>query len=124
MRHSSLTAFLNGEQPADAFWREIEPEVRECIESCAMRGSGNIIFTDGPDAPLTRRQMGVFVSALAEGEMPLGAASCIADAIIMSDCFEFEDDTVGDVVHLLADDSCSLTMADVEGVRLRLSANE
>ena len=122
MRHTSLTAFLNDELPAEALWHEIEVEVRECLASCAKHGSGSINFTGGPDAPLTRKQMNVLVAALADGKVPLEGASYIADAIIMSHCFDFEDDAVGDAVHLLPDDSPPLTMAKVEVARVRLAA--
>ena len=117
MQHSLLTAFLNGERPAGDFWREIEDEVDDCLAACAKHGSGRIIITDGPEALLTREQMTVFVAALAEGKLPLRGASYIADAIIMSHAFVFEDDDVGDVVHLLADDSAPVTQAELEGAR-------
>lgn len=123
MQHSSLSAFLNGEHSAGELWREIEEEVRECLEGCAKRGSGHIIFTDGPDTPLTRKQVAVLLSALVEGKIPLEAASYIADAIIMSHTFEFEDDAVAEVVHLLADDSAPLTQAEVEEAQDRLTTS-
>lgn len=121
MRHSSLRAFLDGQHPADEFWREIEAEVRECLESCAKFGAGRVIINDAPDTPLTRKDMTVLLGALAEGKVPLEAASYIADAIIMSHTFEFEDDGVAEAVHFLADDSAPLTQAEVGQVHSRLA---
>jgi|APFEC2959095171_1045051.scaffolds.fasta_scaffold00052_5 hypothetical protein len=123
MRHSSLSAFLNGEHPADELWREIEAEVRECLAACAKFGSGRVIITDGPETQLTREQVAVLLTALAEGDIPLEAASYIADAIIMSHTFEFEDEAVAEAVHFLADDSAPLTQGEVEEAQARLSTS-
>lgn len=123
MRHSSLSAFLSGEHPADELWREIEAEVRECLAACAKFGSGRVIITDGPDTPLTREQVAVLLTALAEGNIPLEAASYIADAIIMSHTFVFEDEAVAEAVHFLADDSTPLTQGEVEEAQARLGTS-
>ena len=114
MQHSSLAAFLNGDHPPEEFWREIEAEVRQCLADCAKAGSGQVIYTGGQDTPLTRKQLASLLDALRGGKVPLEAASYIADAIIMSHNFEFEDESVTEAVHLLADDIPPLTMAEVE----------
>lgn len=121
MRHSSLASFLNGERPADELWREIETEVRECLAAYAKGGSGHVIITDGPDTQVVRKQVAVLLTALAEAKLPLDAASYIADALIMSDNFEWEDDAVAEALFFLSDESAPLTLAEVEEARSRLA---
>jgi hypothetical protein len=121
MRHSSLASFLNGELPADELWREIEAEVRECLAACAKGGSGHVIITDGPDAQVVRKQVAVLLTALAEAKLPLNAASYVADALIMSDNFEWEDDAVAEALFFLSDESAPLTLAQVAEARSRLA---
>lgn len=120
MRHSSLSSFLNGECPADELWREIEAEVRECFAACAKGGSGHVIITDGPDTQVARKQVVVLLTALAEAKLPLDSASYIADALIMSDNFEWEDEAVAEALFFLSDESALLTLAEVEEARSRL----
>lgn len=122
MRHSSLSSFLKGERPPDELWREIEPEVPECRAACRKGGSGHVILTSGPDTLVEREQGGAFLTALAETKLPLEAASYIADALIMSDNFSWEDAAVGEVLFRLSDESAPITLADVEEARLDLSS--
>lgn len=121
MQHSSLTFFLNGDRPAEELWREIEPEVGECLAACAKGGSGQVVLTEGPCTLVSREQMAVLLTALAEAKIPLEAASYIADAMIMSDDFEWDDGAVDEALHLLSDDSAPLTLVDVEEARSRLT---
>lgn len=121
MRHSSLASFLNGERPADELWREIEAEVRECLAACAKGGSGHVFITDGPDTQVVPKQVAVLLIALAETKLPLDAASYIADALIMSDNFEWENDAVSEALFFLSDESAPLTLAQVEEARSRLA---
>lgn len=121
MRHSSLASFLNGERQASELWREIEIEVRECLAACAKGGSGHVIITDGPDTRVVPEQVAVLLSALAEAKLPLDAASYIADALIMSDNFEWENDAVAEALFFLSDESAPLTLARVEEARNRLA---
>jgi hypothetical protein len=121
MRHSSLTNFLNGDFPPDELWREIEAEVTECLDACAKGGSGHVIITDGPDTQISRKHMGVLLAALAEADLPLEAASYIADALIMSDDFEWDDEAVADALFRLSDESAPLTLAEVEAARSRIA---
>lgn len=121
VRHGSLTSFLNGERPADQLWREIEPEVKECLAACAKFGSGAVIVSEGPKTQISRRQVAVLISALAEGEIPMAAASYIADALIMSDDFEWEDDAIADALFRLSDESAPLTMIDLEWANSRVN---
>ncbi len=90
MDHSSLTFLLNGELSPKEFWRDIETEVTECIAACAKGGTGHVIITDGPTMQISLKQVAVLLDALAEAKLPLDAASYIADALIMSDDFEWE----------------------------------
>ncbi len=123
MKHSSLASFLNGERPANELWREIEPEVRECLAACAKGGSGPVILTDGPHTQVVRNQVAVLLTALAEAKMPFDAASYIADALIMSDNFEWEDDAVAEALFFLSDESGPLTLAEIEEARRRLATD-
>jgi hypothetical protein len=121
VHHSSLASFLNGELPSDELWREIETEVTECFAACAKGGSGHVIITDGPETPVTRAQVAILLAALAEAKLPLKAASYIADALIMSDDFEWEDEAVAEALFFLSDESAPLTLAEVEAARSRLA---
>ena len=105
----------------DELWREIETEVTECLAACAKGGAGHVIITDGPDTPVAREQVAILLDALAEGKLPLEAASYIADALIMSDDFDWEDDVVAEALFSLSDESEPLTVAEVEQARRRLS---
>lgn len=121
MQHSSLASFLNGESPAEELWREIESEVRECLAACAKGGSGYVIITDGPEIHIARGQVAVLLTALAEAKLPLEAASYIADALIMSDDFAWDDEAVAKAVLFLSDESAPLTQTEVEEARRRLA---
>jgi hypothetical protein len=121
MQHSSLASFLNGKRPAEELWREIEAEVRECLAATAKGGSGHVIITDGPDTQVVPKQVAVLLTALAEAELPLDAASYIADALIMSDNFEWENDAVAEALFFLSDESAPLTLNQVEEARSRLA---
>ena len=121
MRHSSLLSFLNGESSPDELWREIEPEVTECLVAGAKGSSGPVIIADGSDTPVAREQVAVLLAALAEAKLPLEAASYIADALIMSDNFEWEDNGVAEALFFLSDESAPLSLAAVEEARSRLA---
>jgi hypothetical protein len=64
----------------------------------------------------------VLLTALAEAKLPLEAASHIADALIMSDDFSWEDDVVAEALFFLSDESAPLTLAEVEQARQRLTS--
>lgn len=121
MRHSSLASFLNGERSPDKFWREIEPEVTECLPACDRGSSGHVIITDGPGTMIGREQVAVLLTALVEAKLPLQAASYVADALIMSDDYEWEDDAVSEALFFLSDESALLTVAEIEAARSRLA---
>jgi hypothetical protein len=121
VRHSSLVAFLNGELPSDELWREIETEVTQCLAACAKGGSGHVIITDGPDTVVSREQVAILMAAFAAAKLPLKAASYIADALIMSDDFEWQDDAVAEALFFLSDESAAPTLAEVEAARSRLA---
>ncbi|WP_354289510.1 hypothetical protein [Sphingomonas sp. UYEF23] len=121
VQHGSLTSFLNGEQSAGQLWREIEPEVKECLAAYAKLGSGAVKISDGPKTQISRRQVAVLIAALAEGEIPMNAASYIADAMIMSDAFAWEDEGIADALFRLSDESAPLTMIDLEWANSRVT---
>jgi hypothetical protein len=122
VQHGSLKEFLNGERSADQLWREIEPEVKECLAACAKLGSGAVTISDGPKTQISRRQVAVLISALAEGKIPMDAASYIADAMIMSDDFAWEDEGIADALFRLSDESAPLTMIDLEWAKSRVTS--
>ena len=122
MQHSSLKSFLDGERSADELWREIEPEVEECVAACAKHGAGAVIISDGPKTQISRRKVAVLISALAEGKLPMKAASYIADAMIMSDDFAWEDEGIADALFRLSDESAPLTTSDLEWAKSRVTS--
>ena len=122
MQHGSLTSFFNGERSGDQFWREIEPEVTECLAACAKLGWGGVTISVAPKTHISRRQAAVLISALAEGEIPIGAANYIADAMIMSDDFAWEDEKIADALFCLSDESSSLTIIDLEWAISRVTS--
>ncbi|WP_338504706.1 hypothetical protein V6R86_11640 [Sphingomonas kaistensis] len=122
MRHFSLTAFLNGALRPDELWTEIEAEVTACLAACAKGGSGHVILTDGPNTLVLRQHVDKLLAALAQEKLPLEAAAYIADALIMSDDFEWDDEAVAETLFFLSDESRPLTHIDVEGARSRLAA--
>ena len=95
--------------------------MRECRAACAKGGSGHVIITDGPDTEVTREQVPLLLSALADARLPLESASYIADALIMSDRFYWKDDPIAEVVFFLSDESAPLTLAEVEQAQSRLA---
>ncbi|ESX73225.1 hypothetical protein NKI01_00870 [Mesorhizobium sp. M0815] len=121
MQHSSLISFLNGEKPPDELWREIEAEVNECVAAASKPGCvGHVIITDGPNTIINRRHVDVLVGQLADGILPIQAAAYIADALIMSDDFNFADDGISEVLFFLSDESAPLSREEVQSLRSRL----
>ncbi|MCV3208509.1 hypothetical protein OHD62_27530 [Mesorhizobium sp. YC-39] len=122
MQHSSLISFLNGEKSPNELWREIETEVTECMTAATTLGCvGHVIITDGPHTIINRRHVDVLVGRLADGILPVQAAAYIADALIMSDDFDFAEDGVSEILFLLSDESAPLSREDVQALRSRLS---
>jgi hypothetical protein len=122
MRHSSLLSFLNGSRSPEELWREIEQEVSEFLAACAKGGSGHVIITDGPGTSVGREQVAVLLNALSQAKLPVEAASYIADALIMSDDFEWKDDAVAEALFFLSDESAPLTLEEVEQARHRVAS--
>jgi hypothetical protein len=120
MQHSSLISFLNGEKPPDELWREIGAEVTECV-AATSGGVGHVIVTDGPDTIIDRWHVDLLLSGLADGILPAQAAAYIADALIMSDDFDFADEGVSEVLFFLSDESAPLSREEVRSLRSRLS---
>jgi len=119
VQHESLTSFLNGKRSAEDFWREIEPEVNDCIAACAKSGVAAVIVTAGPLTIISSGHVAVLIAALSTSKLPMAAASYIADALIMSDDFEWEGDGVADAMLRLSDESAPLTQGDLEWARDR-----
>ncbi|MER8583572.1 hypothetical protein NKG95_33720 [Mesorhizobium sp. M1423] len=65
--------------------------------------------------------MNKVLGVLADDKLPLSAASYIADALIMSDDFHWDDETVAKALFFLSDESAPLTLAEIEAARSRLS---
>src|ERR1051325_7485979 len=122
MHHSSFVSFLNGENSADELWQEIEAEVTDCITARHRGEAAHVIITDGPETLITRQHVDVLLRALAEGSLPMDAASYIADALMMSDDFEFADDEVSEALFYLSDESRPSSLQDIAALRSRLSA--
>jgi hypothetical protein len=55
--------------------------------------------------------------------LPLEAAGHIADALIMSENFEWEDDAVAEILFFLSDESAPLRLSNFEEARSRLAAS-
>lgn len=70
---------------------------------------------------VSREHVAVLLAALAVAELPLQAASYIADALIFSDNFAWEDEAVAEALFFLSDESAPLTLRQVEEARSRLA---
>lgn len=67
--------------------------------------------------------MDILFGALAQTKLPLAAAVYVADALIMSDDFKWDDEAVAEALFFLSDESLRLTPAEVEEARSRFSAS-
>ncbi|TIW47812.1 MAG: hypothetical protein E5V71_03080 [Mesorhizobium sp.] len=122
MRHSSLSSFLNGATSAKELWQEINAEVNECVAATAKRGGiGHVIITDGPSMRVKWHHVDKLLGELADEKLPLSAASYIADALIMSDDFHWDDEAVAEALFFLSDESAPQTLAEIEAARSRFS---
>ncbi len=122
MHHSSLVSFLNGALAASELWQEIEAEVSKCgAATSKLGGVGQVIISDGPETPVTREHVAVLLSALVGAKLPLVAATYIADALIMSDDFEWEDEAIAEALFSLSDESRPLTLRDIQEAQARFS---
>ena len=122
MEHASLVAFLTGGSDAGAFAREIADEVASCNAAFASDGIGYIIVTDGPSTIVTREHAKRLLAAVANGSLEFELANYVADGLIMSDDFEFEDDAVNDAIFFLEDDSRAPTFQEIEVALSQLDA--
>jgi hypothetical protein len=114
-------AFLNRLTPPEALAAEIEAEVAECQKKTSKGGAGGVIITSGPRTVITKRQTDVFLGALEAARIPLNAASYIADALILSEDFDFADEGVKEAIFYVSDESGPLTIDAVRSLRDRLS---
>lgn len=121
MKHSVLVAFLDNAIDAKTFCSEIAAEFAAFKTSLAMHRIRSIILTDGPEVTVTRRQVKRLLEAVAARSLPFDLANYVADALIMSDDFEFEDNGVRDAIYFLSDDSRPPTIEDVKAVMEALS---
>ncbi len=120
MDHRSLIAFLTGSLSADAFSAEIRSEVRACNEALASGGVASIIVTDAPETRVTREHASRLLQAVADGTLDFELANYVADALIMSDDFELEDEAVSEAIFFLADDSRAPTKAEIDAALAQL----
>ena len=121
VQYSSLMAFLNRFTPPEALAAEIETEVADCQKNTSKGGAGAVIITSGPRTTITRRQLHVFLAALASGRIPLSSASYIADALVLIEDFDFADEGVEEAVFYVSDESAPFTIEEVQRLRDRLS---
>lgn len=91
--------------------------------ACAKHGSGAVTISDGPETQVSRQQVAVLISALADNKLPMEAASYIADGMIMSDDFAWEDTGIADALFRLADESAPLTRTDLDWARSRIATS-
>jgi len=119
VQHESLISFLNGKRSAEDLWGEIEPEVNDCSATRTKSRAGAVIITAGPLTSISSDHVAVLIAALSTARLPMTAASYIADALIMSDDFEWDDGGVADAIFRLSDESAPLTQGDLEWARNR-----
>lgn len=107
MKYASLLAFLNGQITSEQFSEEIAPEVEECAASIRATRQGYILAPKGPEIPFTRAQARRLIQAMADKTISLEAACYVADCVIMSHCFDFDEDdeTALEAMHFASDDS-------------------
>lgn len=103
-----------------ALWLEIESEVIASAAAVANGRTGPVIITDGVPTSLCCEHIDRLLQALESGTLPFSSAAYIADALIFSDDFDWEEDAVADVVFRLSDESGPLTLADLAALRQRL----
>lgn len=120
MKHSSLTAFLDGDMSPEQFSVEIAGEVDAFCASIKATRHGQIVITDGPETLMTRDRARRLVQAVVEKTLSFEAANYTADCIIMSHTFYWEDDMVGEAVHFIADDYPPPTEQEVHDILRRL----
>ncbi len=120
MDHRSLITFLAGSLPANEFSAEIRGEVRACNDALASGGVGSIIVTDGPETRVTREYASRLLGAVADGTLDFELANYVADALIMSDDFNFEDEAVSEAIFFLEDDSRAPTEQEIHAALARL----
>jgi hypothetical protein len=120
MQHQSLRAFLSGEMKPQAFWLEIESEVIASAAVVANGRTGPVIITDGVPTRICCEHIDRLLQALESGALPLSSAAYIADALIFSDDFDWDEDPVADVLFGLSDESGPLAPADLAALRQRL----
>jgi hypothetical protein len=120
MEHAGLVAFLTGSTESRAFAREITDEVASCNAAFKSGGIGYIVVTDGLSTVVTREHAKRLLAAVADGSLDFELANYVADGLIMSDDFEFEDDAVTEAIFFLEDDSRPPTAGEVEAARSQL----
>lgn len=69
---------------------------------------------------MTRTHARRLLAAVADGLLSFELANYVADALIMSDDFDFEDDAVSDAIFFLEDDSRPPTHEEVTDALSRL----
>lgn len=93
----------------------------ECLAACTKGGLGSVIISDGPETLVTRKHVTILLTALAEAKLPFDAASYVADALIMSNDFKWEDNAVAEALFFLSDESAPLTLTEIRKACSRLA---
>jgi hypothetical protein len=121
MDHASIVSLLHGTRSPEEFTAEIASEVDACVQGFRTSGVGHIIVTPGPNTIIVRDHAGRFLRAILDARLPFCAANYLADALIMSDDFDFADPAVTDAIALVADDSRHPTDAEIHAALARLA---
>ena len=121
MEHASLVAFMEGKLAPEQFGDEVGKEVSACNEAFRSKGLGYIVVSDGPPTIVTRDHAKRLLEAVADERLTFEIANYAADCIIMSDDFEFADDTVNEAIYFVEDDSVAPTVEELRAAIERLS---
>lgn len=121
MNHASIVSFLSGILSPEAFAGEIKTEVATCVNSCANRGLGYVVVTDGPSTVITREHAARLLQALLDDRLPFDAVNYLADGLMMSEDFDFADAAVAEAIEFVADDSRPPRSDETRAVLSRLA---
>ena len=105
MQHRTIISFLSGTLSPEQFGEQIADDVEACSQGCSSGGSGHVIVAEGPATMVTREHAARLLQALLDRRLTFEAANYLADGLIMSDDFDFEEAAVADAIAFVADDS-------------------
>ena len=122
MQHAALISFLNGLLSAKDFGNSIKAEVNVCELGVKSRGAGSVFLTRGQHSTITRSLARRLLGSVLEGQLPHSSAVYLADAVIMSDDFDFQDEVVSEIFYMIADESGPLTQSELQRALARLES--